>query len=85
MKTQISIMSITRELAVIESPSCTDSPEFNEKLATLQALIGQSDGLLASQFFDDYTLDQWCAATFNQRCEIVSKYIKLEIDVCFKE
>lgn len=85
MKTQISIMSVTTELAVIGSPSGTDSRLFNEKLTKLQELIGQSDGMLASMFFDEETVSRWCTATFNQRCEIVSKYIKLEIDVCFKE
>jgi hypothetical protein len=85
MKMQTSIMSLTKELASIELIDGMDSAQFNESLAKIQSLIGQSDGMLASLFFDDDTIARWCTATFNQRCETISQYIKLELDICFKE
>lgn len=53
--------------------------EFNEGLADIQGILGQTDGGVAGIFFDDSIIKKWNSYNKSGRRGIISQYISTEL------
>lgn len=68
--------SIIMHCAYIEQ---IDSKKFNDSLSIIQQTIGQNYGDFASEYFSDYTDNQWAILNNKERKEILINYVKSEL------